>query len=170
MRREGSLGALSTGVRSQHLAHIRLGYAKLSCNLRRFDARFKCCTNGIDLPTRQRDRRRFLLPPIGRFVRSRRTVRGLIAWRQSAAPLHFLEDCRVEKVQFAVAPVLDGFTQVLRQHMSLRGRVGSWLCGRNGTCWRWRPVSDHLSREQVRCRLLTTITSHGGRSCPYQCQ
>src|SRR5262245_49947742 len=98
------------GVGSQHLAHIRLGYATLSRNLRRFDARFKSCTNGIQLPTRQRDRRRFLLPPVGRFGRSRRTVRGLIAWWQSAAPLHFLEDCRVEEVQFTVAQVLYGFT------------------------------------------------------------
>jgi hypothetical protein len=120
-------------------------------------------------PTRQRDRRGFLLPPMGRFVRSRRTVRGLIAWRQSAAPLHFLEDCRVEKVQLVVTQMLDGFTQVLRQHMSLRGRI-AWLCDRNGTCWRWRPASDHLGREKVRCRLLTTIASHGGGSCLYQCQ
>jgi hypothetical protein len=97
---------------------------------------------------------------MGRFVRSGRTVRGLIAWRQSAAPLHFLEDCRVEKVQLVVTQMLDGFTQVLRQHMSLRGRI-AWLCDRNGTCWRWRPASDHLGREKVRCRLLTTIASHG---------
>jgi hypothetical protein len=68
----------------------------------------------------------------------------------------------MEQVQFAVAQVLDSFTQVLRQHMSLKGRVGSWLCGRQGSCWRWRSVSDRLGREQVWCRLLTTIASHGG--------
>jgi hypothetical protein len=48
MRRERSFGAQWIGVRSQHLANICLGYAKLSCNLRWFDACLKCCTNGID--------------------------------------------------------------------------------------------------------------------------
>jgi hypothetical protein len=43
------------------LPHIRLGYAKLPCNLRRLDARFKRRTNGIDLPTFQRDVRDFSL-------------------------------------------------------------------------------------------------------------
>src|SRR6476469_9566815 len=37
--------------------------------------------NGIDLPARQREWRRFNLPPEGRFVRSRRAVRGLIGRR-----------------------------------------------------------------------------------------
>ena len=68
----------------------------------------------------------------------------------------------MEQVQFGVAQVLDSCTQVLRQHMSLRGRIGCWLCGRYRLYWRWRTVSDRLGREEVGCRLLTTIASHGG--------
>ena len=109
MRRERSFDAQWTEVGSQHPAYIRLGYPKLSRDPRRFDSRLKCCTNGIDLPTSQRDSH-FRLPSMGRFVRWRRTLRGLIAWWQYAAPLYFLEDCRAEKVQFAVTQVLDGFT------------------------------------------------------------
>jgi hypothetical protein len=89
-----------------------------------------------------------------------------VAWsRQSAAPPHFLEGCRVEQIQFAVAQVLDSFTQVLWKHMSLRGRVGWYLCGRYRLYWRRRTVSARLGREQVWCRLLTAIASHGGGSC-----
>ena len=153
MRRERSFGAQWTEVGSQHPAYIRLGYPKLPRDPRRFDSRLKCCTNGIDLPTSQRDSH-FRLPSMGRFVRWRRTLRGLIAWWQYAAPLYFLEDCRAE---------------VLRQRISLQGRVGSWLCHRNGICCRWRPVSDYLGREQVRCPLFSTISSHGGGSCPHRC-
>src|SRR5215471_825570 len=89
---------------------------------------------------------------MGRFVRSRRTVRGLIAQWQSAASLHFLEDCRVEEVQFAVAQVLDSFTQVLRKHMSVRGRVG-WLCGRMGLVGDGEPgrTVSVENRSVVRC-------------------
>jgi hypothetical protein len=54
------------GVGRQHLPHIRLGYAKLPRNLRRFDPRFKRRTNGIDLPTRQRDLPEFSLPLVPR--------------------------------------------------------------------------------------------------------
>ena len=68
----------------------------------------------------------------------------------------------MEQVQFAVAQVLDSCTQVLRQHMSLRGRIGCWLCGRYRLYWRWRTVSDRLGREEVGRRLLTTIASHEG--------
>jgi hypothetical protein len=162
MRRERSLGALRTGVGRQHLAYIGLRYAKLSRNERRFDTRLQCCPNGIDLPARQRDSRRFNLPPRGRFARSCRRLRGLKARSQSASPPHFLESCRMEQVQFAVAQVLDSGTEVLRQHMSLRGRVGCYLCGRYRLYWRWRTVSDRLGREEVGRRLLTTITSHEG--------
>ena len=150
-------------IHRQHLAYIGLGYAKLSRNERRFDTRLECCSNGIDLPARQRDRRQFSgLPMEGGFVSSRRAVRGLVGRRQSAAPPHFLEGCRVEQVQFAVAQVLDSFTQVLWKHMSLRGRVGWYLCGRYRLYWRRRTVSARLGREQVWCRLLTAIASHGG--------
>ena len=68
----------------------------------------------------------------------------------------------MEQVQFAVAQVLDSCTQVLRQHMSLRGRIGCWLCGWYRLYWRWRTVSGRLGREEVGRRLLTTIASHEG--------
>ena len=68
----------------------------------------------------------------------------------------------MEQVQFAVAQVLDSCTQVLRQHMSLRGSIGCCLCGRNGPYSRWSTVSDRLGREEVGRRLLTTIASHEG--------
>jgi hypothetical protein len=41
---------LRRGVGCQHLPHVRLGYAKLPCNLRRFDPRFSCRTNGLAIP------------------------------------------------------------------------------------------------------------------------
>ena len=66
----------------------------------------------------------------------------------------------MKQVQFGVAQVLDSCTQVLRQHMSLRGRIGCWLCGRYRLYWRWRTVSGRLGREEVGRRLLTTIASH----------
>ena len=68
----------------------------------------------------------------------------------------------MEQVQFAVAQVLDSCTQVLRQHMSLRGRIGCWLCGWDGPYSRWSIVSDRLGREEVVRRLLTTIAFHEG--------
>jgi hypothetical protein len=69
----------------------------------------------------------------------------------------------VEQVQFGVAQVLDSCTEVLRQHMSVRGRIGCYLCGRYRLYGRWRTVSDRRhGREQVGRRLLTTIASHGG--------
>ena len=78
-------------VGRQHLAHIGLGYAKLARDQRWFDARLECCTNRIDLPTRQRNRQ-FPLPPV---VRSRGTFRyrflGLNACGRSAAPLRLFE-------------------------------------------------------------------------------
>jgi hypothetical protein len=46
--------------------------------------------------------------------------------------------------------------------MSVRGRIGGYLCGRYRLYGRWRTVSDRLGREQVGRRLLTTIASHGG--------
>ena len=47
--------------------------------------------------------------------------------------------------------------------MSVRGRIGCYLCGRYRLYGRWRTVSDRRhGREQVGRRLLTTIASHGG--------
>jgi hypothetical protein len=74
----------------------------------------------------------------------------------------------VEQVQFAVAQVLDSFTQVLRQHMSVRGRVGCWLCGRYRLYWRWSSLSDRPGREQIGGCLLRAITTHGEGSCRHR--
>jgi hypothetical protein len=116
---------MDLGVSRQHLAHIGLGYAKLSRNHRRFDACFECRTNGIDLPARQRDCRRFRLPLVGRFVPSRRTLGGLIAWSQSASPLCLFKRRRNEQVQFLIVEMLDCIGQVFGQEdmpLLLRGR------------------------------------------------
>ena len=75
----------------------------------------------------------------------------------------------MEQVQFAVAQVLDSCTQVLRQHMSLRGRIGCWLCGRYRLYWRWRTVSA-VSVEK-RSGVACSPRSRPMRgSCLHRCQ
>ena len=75
--------------------------------------------------------------------------------RNSASALCLLNRCGVKQVQFDIAQIFDGGTQVPWQHMPLRlARRGGWCLRRR------RTIPDRTIREEVRRNLLTAFASH----------
>jgi len=117
----------------QGLPYVRLGNPELPSNPCWRDARLEGRANGIHLTPRQRVFRNVRVSPVGTLSACgqpfHRQVRGMTrrllrirpnTRRESPSPFHLLKCCRVEQVQFCIAQVFDGLTQVFWQDVPLR--------------------------------------------------